>query len=189
MQPLHNAWCCKKGGGATTLLSSLAYRDLLGVTFLRSSMSVTLFSWLARHSCHPLVTQECTAFACCTRQVDVTFPYMPCAWISLDVMDISGDLHLDVVSVEETVYCSAANRDREGGLCHGDQRGHALGCGEHAREDRRQLMTAQQPIQEERVMLSGDSGSLHKDVAGTLSLGKGARRQAQGGRHKAHCVT
>ncbi|MEW5301102.1 MAG: hypothetical protein WDW36_003982 [Sanguina aurantia] len=28
--------------------------------------------------------------------VDVTFPKMPCAWLSLDAMDISGDLHLDV---------------------------------------------------------------------------------------------
>ncbi|KAK9808956.1 hypothetical protein WJX72_006989 [[Myrmecia] bisecta] len=28
--------------------------------------------------------------------VDVTFPALPCEWISLDVMDISGDLHLDV---------------------------------------------------------------------------------------------
>ena len=32
-------------------------------------------------------------------QVDVTFPYMPCAWLSLDTMDISGELHLDVVGV------------------------------------------------------------------------------------------
>lgn len=32
-------------------------------------------------------------------QVDVTFPKMPCAWLSLDAMDISGDLHLDVVSL------------------------------------------------------------------------------------------
>lgn len=30
-------------------------------------------------------------------QVDMTFPYMPCSWLSLDTMDISGDLHLDVV--------------------------------------------------------------------------------------------
>jgi hypothetical protein len=31
-------------------------------------------------------------------QFDVDFPRMPCAWISLDAMDISGDMHLDVVS-------------------------------------------------------------------------------------------
>lgn len=28
--------------------------------------------------------------------LDVTFPRMPCSWTSLDVMDVSGDLHLDV---------------------------------------------------------------------------------------------
>jgi len=31
-------------------------------------------------------------------QVDITFPLMPCSWLSLDTMDVSGDLHLDVVS-------------------------------------------------------------------------------------------
>ncbi len=30
-------------------------------------------------------------------QVDVTFPRMPCSWLSLDAMDVSGELHLDVV--------------------------------------------------------------------------------------------
>ena len=30
-------------------------------------------------------------------QFDMTFPALPCEWISLDVMDISGDMHLDVV--------------------------------------------------------------------------------------------
>ncbi|GAX82664.1 hypothetical protein CEUSTIGMA_g10090.t1 [Chlamydomonas eustigma] len=29
-------------------------------------------------------------------EVDVTFPFMPCAWLSLDTMDISGELHLDL---------------------------------------------------------------------------------------------
>jgi hypothetical protein len=33
----------------------------------------------------------------CRPQIDVTFPKFPCAWISLDAMDVSGDLHLDVV--------------------------------------------------------------------------------------------
>lgn len=31
-------------------------------------------------------------------QFDLTFPHMPCAWLSLDAMDISGEMHLDVVS-------------------------------------------------------------------------------------------
>lgn len=31
-------------------------------------------------------------------QFDVTFPALPCEWISLDAMDISGEMHLDVVS-------------------------------------------------------------------------------------------
>jgi hypothetical protein len=31
-------------------------------------------------------------------QFDVTFPGLPCEWISLDVMDISGEMHLDVVN-------------------------------------------------------------------------------------------
>lgn len=29
-------------------------------------------------------------------QFDVTFPKMPCSWISVDAMDVSGDVHLDV---------------------------------------------------------------------------------------------
>jgi hypothetical protein len=32
-------------------------------------------------------------------QFDVTFPGLPCEWISLDVMDISGEMHLDVVNL------------------------------------------------------------------------------------------
>eukprot|EP01025_Chloroclados_australasicus_P049964 TRINITY_DN5709_c1_g1_i2.p3 TRINITY_DN5709_c1_g1~~TRINITY_DN5709_c1_g1_i2.p3 ORF type:complete len:119 (+),score=6.81 TRINITY_DN5709_c1_g1_i2:271-627(+) len=28
--------------------------------------------------------------------IDVTFPRMPCSWVSLDIMDISGEVQLDV---------------------------------------------------------------------------------------------
>lgn len=30
-------------------------------------------------------------------QFDISFYGLPCEWISLDAMDISGDMHLDVV--------------------------------------------------------------------------------------------
>jgi hypothetical protein len=29
-------------------------------------------------------------------QVDITFPGLPCAWMSLDAMDVSGEIELDV---------------------------------------------------------------------------------------------
>lgn len=32
-------------------------------------------------------------------QFDITFPAMPCEWMSLDLMDISGEMHLDVVGL------------------------------------------------------------------------------------------
>ena len=37
-------------------------------------------------------------FATLVLQFDITFHKMPCAWTSLDAMDISGEMHLDVVS-------------------------------------------------------------------------------------------
>ena len=40
-------------------------------------------------------------FGCASRdlaaQFDITFPALPCEWLSLDAMDISGEMHLDVV--------------------------------------------------------------------------------------------
>lgn len=49
----------------------------------------------ARHDVDlaPAATQHHTV----VNQVDVTFPHMPCAWLSLDTVDISGKLHLDAV--------------------------------------------------------------------------------------------
>lgn len=37
-------------------------------------------------------------------QFDVTFPALPCEWISLDLMDISGELHLDVVRLSTNLH-------------------------------------------------------------------------------------
>ncbi len=36
-------------------------------------------------------------------QFDITFHKLPCAWTSLDAMDISGEMHLDVVSCVHAV--------------------------------------------------------------------------------------
>lgn len=44
---------------------------------------------------------------CCV-QFDVTFPKMPCSWLSLDAMDISGEMHLDVVSSAQTASPTTA---------------------------------------------------------------------------------
>jgi hypothetical protein len=38
---------------------------------------------------------------CVLLQVNITFPRMPCSWLSLDTMDVSGELHLDVVRLGE----------------------------------------------------------------------------------------
>ncbi len=37
-------------------------------------------------------------------QFDITFHKLPCAWTSLDAMDISGEMHLDVVSSQHMSY-------------------------------------------------------------------------------------
>ena len=39
----------------------------------------------------------CMLWSMCALQFDITFPGLPCEWISLDLMDISGEMHLDVV--------------------------------------------------------------------------------------------
>lgn len=40
-------------------------------------------------------------------QFDITFQKLPCAWTSLDAMDISGEMQLDVVQIS-TLQCAAA---------------------------------------------------------------------------------
>ncbi len=39
-------------------------------------------------------------------QFDITFHKLPCAWTSLDAMDISGEMHLDVVSSLHICFAS-----------------------------------------------------------------------------------
>eukprot|EP00198_Chlamydomonas_reinhardtii_P004228 XP_001693564.1 predicted protein [Chlamydomonas reinhardtii] len=45
---------------------------------------------------------------------DVTFPKVPCAWLSLDAMDISGELHLDLVVELYTLWRRGAAGLTEG---------------------------------------------------------------------------
>lgn len=47
-----------------------------------------------------LVAHTAVASSSCSPQFDVEFPRMPCSWLSLDAMDISGEMHLDVVSCD-----------------------------------------------------------------------------------------
>lgn len=56
--------------------------------------------YLAIHTSHELVVDSSRGETI-SIDVDVTFPRMPCAWLSLDAMDVSGDMHLDV---EHDVY-------------------------------------------------------------------------------------
>ena len=64
-----------------------------------------LLQWLqvpkSEAACELCVLQSAcslTAFtARCAAQFDITFPALPCEWLSLDAMDISGEMHLDVV--------------------------------------------------------------------------------------------
>jgi hypothetical protein len=77
-----------------------------GLGYRRGSASSCAYH---NHSCcsgstqvADLLCQACTLHppACSLLRVqfDVTFPKMPCSWLSLDAMDISGEMHLDVVS-------------------------------------------------------------------------------------------
>uniref|UniRef100_A0A7S0RFI5 Endoplasmic reticulum vesicle transporter C-terminal domain-containing protein n=1 Tax=Chlamydomonas leiostraca TaxID=1034604 RepID=A0A7S0RFI5_9CHLO len=73
-------------GGVITIASSV-------VMLLLFISEVRIFT--ALQTTHELVV-DTSRGETITINVDVTFPRMPCAWLSLDTMDISGDLHLDV---------------------------------------------------------------------------------------------
>mmetsp|Transcript_83 Transcript_83/g.185 ORF Transcript_83/g.185 Transcript_83/m.185 type:complete len:388 (-) Transcript_83:488-1651(-) len=78
-------------GGIITLISS-ALMFLLFVSELRLFLEV--------RTSHELLVDTSRGEKL-NINVDVTFPRMPCSWLSLDAMDISGDLHLDV---DHTVF-------------------------------------------------------------------------------------
>lgn len=78
-------------GGIITLISS-AIMFLLFVSELRLFLQVT--------TNHELLVDTSRGEKL-NINVDVSFPRMPCSWLSLDAMDISGDLHLDV---DHSVY-------------------------------------------------------------------------------------
>jgi hypothetical protein len=65
---------------------------------------------------HERVTSP-TWYACLLLHVqfDVTFPKMPCSWLSLDAMDISGEMHLDVVSCPQQLSALQHNTLLQGG--------------------------------------------------------------------------
>ena len=47
--------------------------------------------------CCSVLAARLVLTGCCAAQFDITFPALPCEWLSLDAMDISGEMHLDVV--------------------------------------------------------------------------------------------
>lgn len=49
-------------------------------------------------------------------QFDITFHKLPCAWTSLDAMDISGEMHLDVVSSLQICFACCHDLTASGSL-------------------------------------------------------------------------
>lgn len=100
------------GGGFLTKLKALdAYpkinedfftKTMSGgiITIVASVVMVLLFLselrlYLTTNSVHEL-TVDTSRGEKISINFDVTFPKVPCAWLSLDAMDISGELHLDL---------------------------------------------------------------------------------------------
>lgn len=75
-------------GGIITIVASI----LMAVLFLSE-----LRLYLATQTTHELIV-DTSRGAHIDINFDVTFPHMPCSWLSLDAMDISGEMHLDVAS-------------------------------------------------------------------------------------------
>lgn len=75
-------------GGVITLVASF----LMALLFFSE-----LRLYLAPQTTHELVV-DTSRGAHIDINFDVTFPKMPCSWLSLDAMDISGEMHLDVAS-------------------------------------------------------------------------------------------
>mmetsp|Transcript_40623 Transcript_40623/g.90320 ORF Transcript_40623/g.90320 Transcript_40623/m.90320 type:complete len:388 (-) Transcript_40623:87-1250(-) len=100
------------GGGLLSKLKNLDAYPKINEDFFTKTMSggiITIAStvvmlllflselrlYLRTNTLHEL-TVDTSRGETITIEVDVTFPRMPCAWLSLDTMDISGELHLDV---------------------------------------------------------------------------------------------
>eukprot|EP00879_Flechtneria_rotunda_P009695 GHRR01010144.1.p1 GENE.GHRR01010144.1~~GHRR01010144.1.p1 ORF type:complete len:313 (+),score=78.67 GHRR01010144.1:280-1218(+) len=75
-------------GGVITIVASV----LMALLFFSE-----LRLYLTTQTAHELVV-DTSRGAHIDILFDVTFPHMPCSWLSLDAMDISGEMHLDVAS-------------------------------------------------------------------------------------------
>jgi hypothetical protein len=75
-------------GGAITLAAAM----VMAVLFLNEAKA--FFAPEPRHQ----LTVDTTRDPRLDVRFDLTFPRLPCAWLTLDVMDASGEMHLDVES-------------------------------------------------------------------------------------------
>eukprot|EP00878_Enallax_costatus_P011895 GHUV01012419.1.p1 GENE.GHUV01012419.1~~GHUV01012419.1.p1 ORF type:complete len:384 (+),score=81.13 GHUV01012419.1:266-1417(+) len=75
-------------GGVITIVASI----LMALLFFSE-----LRLYLTTQTTHELIV-DTSRGAHIDINFDVTFPQMPCSWLSLDAMDISGEMHLDVAN-------------------------------------------------------------------------------------------